>query len=149
KWDSAGSGVLQSGINTESPGYLKYTVMSDGYISYTDSILVMPGNPYLVYDCHTILDTMQNANGVINPGEDIYLYLALKNNGSLVASGVRAQIFCSDSLLTMIKDTALFADISPGESGVSLTPFYFQISDFMPDEYSFNFEVIINYSAVQ
>ena len=149
KWDSAGSGVLQSCVLTESPGYLKYTVMSDGYISYTDSILVMPGDPYLVYDDHTILDTMQNGNGVINPGEDIYLYLALKNNGGLVASGVRAQIFCSDSLLTMIKDTALFADIVPGESGENLTPFYFQISDFMPDEYSFNFEVIINYSAVQ
>jgi len=146
------NGFLECEVKTESAGYLKYTVydtvLAGRYIPYIDSIMVEPRAPYLVYEGYSVVDTLQNGNGVINPGEDIYLYLDVGNVGGVLASGVSAQIFCADSLLVMVTDTASFEDVVVGSSGRSLTPFRFLVSGLMPDEYDFNFSVVLNYSGL-
>jgi len=144
--DSTNTGMLRRSIKTESPGYLKYTVMSHGYIAFIDSIFVRPLSPYLVFDHHKILDSVATPNGVINPGEDINMHLILRNNGGAIAYDVHAQLLCSDSLLTMMIDTTSFPNIHSGEKHECYTPFCFHVSDSMPDQHAFNFEIIINYS---
>ncbi len=145
--DSTNTGTLQSCVKTESSGYLKYTIMSHGYISYIDSIIALPKKPYLVYDDnHMLSGSRQGGDEVIKPSSDAMLHVTLRNNGGLPARGINARLVCPDTFLTMITDTSSFLDIAPGDTGKSITPFHFQISDSMPDAYSFNFELIMNYS---
>ncbi len=144
--DSTNTNTLRRQVKTKSPGYLKYNVMSDNYISFIDSILVTPLRPYLVYDHHKILDAGANPNGVINPGEDICMHLIMQNNGGSIAYDVHAQLLCLDSLVIMITDTTSFPDIHSGGQSECYTPLCFHVSDSMPDQYAFSFEISISYS---
>ncbi|MGB3341063.1 MAG: C25 family cysteine peptidase, partial [bacterium] len=61
--DSISGGVLTVGVRTESAGYLKYAVIADGYISYIDSVLVVPVEPCVVFNSCQVVDTLGNADG--------------------------------------------------------------------------------------
>ncbi len=146
--DSTDTGVLQSCVKTESSGYLKYTVMSDGYVSYIESLIVNPSEPYLVYDGHSLVNTERSDSEQVGPNDDLRLYVVLCNKGGSPASQIRARLVCSDTLLTILSDTSSFQDIAAGDTGRSLTPFHFLISNHMPDDYSFDFELTIDYSGM-
>jgi len=139
--------TLRCRVKTETPGYLKYTLLIDGYIPLIDSVYVAPAVPYLVYDGCTIIDTFSNGNGVLNPGEEIYLYVDFKNNGGNTATGVGVRLCCNDSFFTILNDTSSISDIAAGETAQNITPFYFVISDSMPDEHKFDFELLITYTG--
>ncbi|MGB3341687.1 MAG: C25 family cysteine peptidase, partial [bacterium] len=61
--DSISGGVLTVGVRTESAGHLKYAVIADGYISYIDSVLVVPVEPCVVFNSCQVVDTLGNADG--------------------------------------------------------------------------------------
>ncbi len=144
---SGQQGALVYPVKTKSEGFLKFLVSSKGYVPYIDSIYVGPAQPFLAYNYYTVVDTPQNSNGVINPGEDIFLYVSLKNNGAGSATGITSKIISSDSLLTVINDTSSLPDIPQNSSAENITPYRFHISDSMEDEHSFNFELQINYGG--
>jgi len=146
--DSSGTGVLEREVKTESAGYLKYRVKSDGYVGYVDSVVVEPGDAYCVYRRHTVLDTAGNDDGVVNPGEDIWLQVMVKNTGGAVATDVDGQLVCSDGWVTMVRDTASYSDIAPGDSSESLTSFYCVVSDSLTDGHSFDFELVLDYGGL-
>lgn len=146
--DSASSGMLQRQVKTESSGYVHYLIKSNGYVAHRGSLFVLPRDPYVVYAQHEIVDTAGNANGVINPGEEILLFVTLHNAGGSTASDINARLLCSDTFSTMIIDTASFANIAAGQQAGSLTPFRFLVSDYLPDEHALDFEVSLAYSAV-
>lgn len=134
-------------IETRSTGYLKFVLRSRGFIPYLDSIKVIPGAPYLSHHDHTIIDSAGNANSVINPGEQISFFVSVSNNGGAPATNVHAQLLCSDSLLTMVNDTSSYPDIAAGTIAENSAPFTFTVSSTMPDEYSFEFEIVLDYSS--
>ncbi|HEC79145.1 MAG TPA: T9SS type A sorting domain-containing protein [candidate division WOR-3 bacterium] len=148
--DTIYDGFLERAVKTETPGYLKYRIQdipaasrSAGYIPWIDSVFVASGQSHLVYKEHTIVDTSHNSNGMVNPGEDILLYLTIQNTGGAAAHNITARIDCADSLLTMVCDTASFPDIEAAEFGENITPFHFYVSGSLPDFYSLDFEIDI------
>jgi len=145
--DSSGTGVLEREVKTESSGYLRYSIKGDGYIGYVESLVVEPGGAYCVYKSHTVLDTADNDDGVVNPGEDIWLQVMVKNTGGSDAVDVDGRVLCGDSFVTMVRDTASYSDIAPGDSGESLTSFYFEISDSLVDGHCLDFELVLDYGG--
>uniref|UniRef100_A0A7C4XTC2 T9SS type A sorting domain-containing protein n=1 Tax=candidate division WOR-3 bacterium TaxID=2052148 RepID=A0A7C4XTC2_UNCW3 len=145
--DSNFSGSIVSQIKTESPGYLKIVVHRRRFYSYIDSIYVAPSIPHLVYDHFTIRDSLNNNNGMLNPGEDIFLYVALKNNGGLTASGINAQIFSSDTFITILNSSSPYPDIYPNSNAENLIPFYFRVKSSIPDGHSIEFLISITYNG--
>jgi hypothetical protein len=143
--DTIIGGVLQREIKTLSSGFLVYSIMPEGYVAFTDSIIVQPVSPYLVTGNITIIDTAGNNNGTLNAGEDILLYASLHNNGALTADSVRMQLYCVDTLLQILVDTAAYPNILPGGSAYNNTPFSFHVSKLMPDQHSFVFDCVIDY----
>ncbi|MGB3480061.1 MAG: C25 family cysteine peptidase, partial [bacterium] len=139
--ESASGGVIEVGLRTESVGYLKYAVMAKGYIMYIDSICVVPVEPYVVFSSCQVIDTLGNSNGVVNPGEGVYLDLGLANTGGGLAESVYVELVCSDSLVQVNIDSAFYGDIGVGVIGYNVTPLYFDVSESMPDEYGLDFEV--------
>jgi len=144
--DSTSTGTFRSGVRTESPGQVKFTVMCDGYSPYRDSIAVQPKQAYLVYDDHMSSGSSREEHGIIEPGNEVWLDVVLRNNGNSAAKRINAQLVCSDTFLVIVQDTSSYPEIAPGDTGKSLSPFHLQISDLMPDAHSFNFELILDYS---
>ena len=143
--ESVSGGVLTVGVRTESAGYLKYAVMAKGYIMHIDSVCVVPVEPYVVFSSCQVIDTLGNSNGVVNPGEGVYLDLGLVNTGGVIAESVYVELVCSDSLVQVNIDSAFYGDIGVGVIGYNVTPLYFDVSGSMPDEYSLDFEVAVGY----
>ena len=142
---SVSGGVLTVGVRTESAGYLKYAVMARGYIMYIDSVCVVPVEPCVVFSDCQVIDTLGNADGVVNPGEVVYLDLGLTNTGGGLAESVYVDLVCSDSLVQVSIDRAYYGDLGVGVTGYNMTPLCFDVSDSMPDEYSLDFEVLVTY----
>lgn len=144
--DSGFSGSIISAIKTESPGYLKFTILAKRYVPYIDSIYVMPSAPYLVFDHFIIRDSLNNNDGILNPGEDIYLYIGIKNNGGLPANSITAWLSSADTFINLIIDSASYPVIQPDSISKNLTPFHFKVNDSIPDQYSISFAITINYN---
>lgn len=144
--DSTNTGTFKSCVKTESPGYVKFTVMCDGYCPYSDSIAVLPRHAYLAYEDHVLSGPGRGEHGIIKPGDEIWLDVVLRNNGNSSARDIHAHLVCPDTFLAIMSDTCSFADIAPGDTGSCLSPFHLQISESMPDAYSFDFEIIMDYS---
>ena len=142
---STSGGVIEVGVRTESAGYLKYAVMAEGYVMYIDSVCVVPVEPYIVFSDCQVIDTLGNADGVVNPGEVVYLDLGLVNTGGGLAESVYVELVCSDSLVQVSIDSAYYGDLGVGVTGYNMTPLCFDVSDSMPDEYSLDFEVFVGY----
>jgi len=140
-------GLAPITIKTKSPGYLKVAVFASNYITYIDSVYVKSAAPYLTLGNLRVVDSLQNSNGIVNPGEDIFLYITLKNNGSAPATGVFARIASADSFITIIRDTASYPDIYPGTPQANLLPFYFKVSNSIYDAHPIKFSLLLNYSG--
>ncbi len=143
--DTIFGGVIQQEVKTRTSGFLVYSIVPEGYVVFTDSVPVQPVDPYLVAGTIGIIDTAGNDNGTLDPGEDILLTISLHNTGALLADNVRLQLFCDDTLLEMLTDTASYPNVMPGDSGLNGTPFSLHVSKLMPDQHSFVFECVIDY----
>jgi uncharacterized repeat protein (TIGR01451 family) len=66
-----------------------------------------------------------NFNGVVDPLECNELDLVLRNNAVTPATAVSATLFTATPGVTVVIDTAQYANLAPGASGVNLTPFRF------------------------
>ncbi|KPK67685.1 hypothetical protein AMJ87_12990, partial [candidate division WOR_3 bacterium SM23_60] len=149
KRDSTHTVEVTSEVRTESSGYLKYTVISDGYIAHLDSVVVTPQDPYLVYDSSLIIDTLggQNGDGVVNSGEEIELTVMITNHGNSAATDIDVQIACADAFVTMINDTSSYPDIEADSTAANMAAFRFSVSDSVLDQYSLDFELILNHAG--
>ncbi|MEO0226663.1 MAG: C25 family cysteine peptidase [candidate division WOR-3 bacterium] len=141
------AGYCQAIIKTKSTGFLKYTILAPTRISYIDSIYVKLASSYLVYFNHTIYDTIGNGNGIVNPGERIFLRVSLANNGTETANGISVTLGTQDSFITILNDTSGYPIIDPGEHAENLTPFYFFTKNSIPDAHPIIFNLQIKYSG--
>ncbi len=145
--DSGSSGFIQLPVKTISGGYLKYSIIKRNYVTYIDSVFVKPVGPCVVYDTNRIVDSLHNDNGVINPGEDIFLYVTLKNTGGTTAQNAWAQIACSDTFIAMISDSSWYPDMTPGQAGENIVPYRFRTAFTLPDEHSLDLCMTVHYSS--
>ena len=94
---------------------------------------LLHNDPYLVQGEMTVYD--ENDNGVIDYGEQVELDIALSNIGLEEATGISAELTCSDTLITFANSTSAYSDIPSEQSGINLTPFSFDVSRFVPDDH--------------
>jgi hypothetical protein len=79
--------------------------------------------PVLVISRAYPIDTLTgNANGRWDAGEQVQLYLVLRNDGSSSASDVTGDLSTIDPLLSIQQPHTFFGSIEPGDSMTSLTP---------------------------
>ena len=145
--DSGYNGFLQVPVKTTSSGYLKYNIVNREYRFFIDSVYVKPANPLLTYNSSRVVDSLHNTDGIINPGEDIFLYVNLANNGGNIAQNVGARIFCADSFIVMLTDSAGYPDVMPGQTGENTTPYHFKTTNSIPDEHWLNLRLAVSYSG--
>jgi len=137
----SGWGSIQVPLKTRSSGYLHYSIRASGFRLYEDSIYVQSLQAHPTIDGCRIVDSLANNDHQVNPGEDIFVYIRLKNNGSVSAQNVSAILSSPDTFLTMIQDSAVYPDIPPGGYAENTLPLHFQTLAALPDEHSLNFQI--------
>jgi hypothetical protein len=90
-------------------------------------------DPYLVLGELTIEE--ENGNDNIDYGELVSLDIALSNIGLEEATGVSGELTCSDPLITFVNSTSDYDAIPSENYGLNLTPFSFEVSQFIPDSH--------------
>jgi len=119
-------------------GTLTLTVAKDDF-KPTVSTITINASGGIVYDSSVIDDDTASGNGdgVINPGEQVNLYITVKNttSGSLFLSG---SAYCTDPYVTLDEwDRIEYNSIASNGFGENLNPVVFSVAQNCPDNHSF------------
>jgi len=61
--------------------------------------------------------SVQDGNGILEPGETAQIVVTLFNTGSISAAGIQSELSCSNNNITMVDSLAVFETIQPGQEG--------------------------------
>ncbi len=130
------SGFVIINLPSDLSQNLVLTVAKDDYIAYTSSITLNTGGG-IVYDSFVLDDdtTTGNGDGTLNAGEEVNLYVTLKNTSSSTLF-INGRVSTTDSYVTLIEyDRLEFGDIVAGGLGENITPIVFSVSPACPDQH--------------
>jgi len=135
-----GNGLMPTPITIEPqlPGNTAIvTVTKQDYYRYEQTVnIIPPSGPYVIYENHTINDSLNNNNGVVDYGEDILLGLTLKNVGVQSADSVNATLTTSDSNILFTDHIHNFGTIEAGQSSTKNDAYEFTVSDDVEDQHT-------------
>jgi hypothetical protein len=139
-------GQINFDISPSSGGQLYVTVTAHNFLPWQDSAWVVDADAYVLYQSHQIDDTTGgNADGLINPGENITLPVVLENYGSDTAYNVYAVLRSSgDPYLTLIDTSGEFGTMNPGQATTGSEPYSFSVDSNCPNGHVICFDLVIN-----
>ena len=111
---------------------------------YIGTLITMTSNvPYVVYESHTIHDSIGNNNGLADYGEDITVDVTLKNVGSVDAAGITTTISTTNPFVTITDDNEACGNIAGNTSATFNNAYAFHVADSIPDQeqVTFNLEI--------
>jgi subtilisin family serine protease len=94
------------------------------------------------YYSHTINDSLGFDNGMINPGEFIYLTIDLKNYSSDAVENVSVEISTSSPYIQLVDNSEFYGDFNSGQIISIENGFSFEVSDDIPNTERVDFEII-------
>ncbi len=101
----------------------------------------------VVYDSSIVDDDMSgesdgNNDGLVNPGENIELYVTLYNGGTSTATGVTATISTSDSYVTFLYNTSDdYPDVPGGGTATNSDDFELEVDSTAPCGHMIEFDM--------
>jgi hypothetical protein len=134
-------GYISFSIDPASAGTLHVTVTKPDFYPFEGYSVVESDLPFVTYKDKTIDDGSGNADGIINPGEEITLNLTLKNYGNQTANGVEAKLRTDDSYVTITDSTGSFGDLSPEDEASD--SYVFEVASACSDNHSICFDLEI------
>jgi hypothetical protein len=122
------SGSVSFAIDLSSAAPVHLTVTGWNITPYTAVLPVSTTGAYLEVTSYCFVEASDPANGVPNPGEDLYLSLTLHNAGDEPTGAVNTVATAVASWLTLTDSTESFASVGPGEFAVRDSAYRFGIS---------------------
>jgi hypothetical protein len=139
---TAGSdGYISFSITPASVGTLYVTATKPDFYPFEGYSIVQSDMPYVTCKDKSIDDASGNADGIINPGEQITLNLILKNYGNQTAYGVEAKLRSDDSYVSIIDSAGNYGDLNY-EDEASDT-YVFEVNPSCPDAHAIYFDLEI------
>lgn len=133
------------------------TVTSPFHIPHQGIIMVDHGTSFPGYLSHTIDEaTGGNGNGVLNPGETVYMTVTLKNYGDVPSNNITAILRTTDTLVAITDSSKSYGDLAPGAQAtrtfgfavsylypyqgeqITLIPFTMQVTDISKSTWEFS-----------
>jgi hypothetical protein len=121
----------------------------DAEVSADDMSVVLTTDAPLVATTSLIIDDTgaANTNGRLDPGETVDLVFTFRNFGE-PATGLVANLTCSDPRITVLSGVADLPDLATGESGDhAATPFTVAASGEIPDGTPMTFDLLVSYDG--
>jgi hypothetical protein len=109
------SGTVFLSTTPSTTGNIDLTVTAHNYIP-NEAVIPVVSGPYVNYRGWTINDSLGNDDGRVNPGEDIFLDVIIKNTGNATSNNIQLVLRSSDPLLTVQDSIASFASLNPNDS---------------------------------
>lgn len=134
-------GYISFSIVPTSVGTLYVTATKPDFYPFEGYSLVESDLPYVTYKEKAIDDGSGNADGIINPGEEITLNLTLKNYGDQTAYGVEAKLRSDDSFVSITDSTGSFGDLDSGDEASD--QYVFEVSLACPNSHPIYFDLEI------
>ncbi|MCF7911387.1 MAG: T9SS type A sorting domain-containing protein [Candidatus Cloacimonetes bacterium] len=119
--DYSGNVILD--IAEAGEGEYTLTVTKHDHIPVIETVEIAEAEQYVDVNNFTIDDAGGNGNGVVNPGESVEIMVTLENLGSVLVSGVSAEIECHNDLVTVVSSEVNFGDISAGGTAAGASGF--------------------------
>ncbi|MGQ9818270.1 MAG: C25 family cysteine peptidase, partial [bacterium] len=126
------SGSIIFNFNSPDTGMLHITVTGRNIYPFEGISSIIYNNVYLVYDGDTISDSLNNGNGIVDPGEIILLWIKIKNCGASLAQGVKAILKTTDTMVVVSDTISYYGNIESGQTSSGLNPFVFTVSQKTP-----------------
>ncbi|MGQ9465932.1 MAG: C25 family cysteine peptidase, partial [bacterium] len=126
------SGSIIFNFNSPDTGMLYITVTGRNIYPFEGISSIIYNNVYLVYDGDTISDSLNNGNGIVDPGEIILLWIKIKNCGASLAQGVKAILKTTDTMVVVSDTISYYGNIESGQTSSGLNPFVFTVSQKTP-----------------
>lgn len=115
-------GEFNTDIVITSPGMVKLTVTGNNYLPYIDSLYTKLAGSYLAYNNHSIQDDISgNNDGLLNPGESTYIFVDMKNYGTVSLTNPTIKLISEDTFVTLIDSLEEYTGTIEPESTVLCT----------------------------
>lgn len=125
------SGLVTLHPVPQSDDTVYVTVTSPFHIPDEGYVLVDHATPFPGYLTHTVDEATQgNGNGVLNPGETVYMAVTLKNYGEATSYNIEAVLRTSDSLVVIPDSAKSYGDLAPGAQATRT--FTFEVDETYP-----------------
>ncbi len=126
-------GKIYLPIFTENTGIVMLTVTKHNFVPHLGSFEMIQSDIFAnVFEIEIDDDgsgtSSGNGDGIINPGEEIELNVALKNYGTLSAAGITAEISSENSYIAITDAYENYGTIEPGTSVFSEDDFDISIN---------------------
>jgi hypothetical protein len=143
------SGNVMLNIEPLTEGIMNITVTAKDMLPYEGTCEVrILDYAYVIYQKSTVIDTLGNNNGRVNPGETIDLPLWVQNWGSVTAYGITGKLKTIDSFIVITDSLKFFGDIAPSDSAHTGSDGYnFSVSNSCPNGHQIPFDLICKDSA--
>ena len=139
-WGTAHSSGGRAVVFFDSPatsGQMAVTITKHNYRPYTAVLNVTsPSSPHVVYESHQIDDSPGNDNDVVNPGDEVLLWVTAKNIGTETAFDVAGFLTEDDTLVTVTQSQSLFGSMAPDSTAQNQSAFVFTVAPLCPDSHA-------------
>lgn len=142
-WESSNTdefGEVSFNINYNQSGLLLTTATEFGFRPAQDTIVIQPTGPFLGVTETSIEDSTGNGDGIINPGEEIFYSVDLKNTGTEDIHGFSIYLRTIDSLIE-ITDSACISDDTLNPSDSANYIFTFKVDSSITSSHPVNFDI--------
>ncbi len=125
--------------NPGTVAYLRFRFHSDGSVNregwYIDDVIVTPPAPpaHIALNNFEIIDTLGNNNGLIDPGEMIWLLPEFRNIGGTGTSNLTITMSTDNQYVQLIDSVSTVRALEPDSSAVVDSAFVFQVAPETPN----------------
>jgi hypothetical protein len=88
--------------------------------------------PKMLFDSFALDDGAGNGDGIADPGETVNFDVTLLNDGHHVGENVSVTLHSADAYCSVTQPTSSYPNILPGNTGINLAPFTFEIDPSCP-----------------
>ncbi len=146
-YSNGGSAMVYFDSPLTTVGAMLVTVTKHDYLPYQDTAMVIPTEgPCVIYRSHQMDDSPGNNNGVINPGEIIWMPVTVKNIGIEDAHNVTATLREEDNYIVILDGVKNFGNIDSGMTASSFGHYIFQVDPSCPDSHVVKFTLEVTSS---
>lgn len=97
---------------------------------------------WIVFEYCEIIDSTGDDDGLIDPGENIELPIAIRNRGVDAANSLTGTLRTTDTYVTITDSIEEFGDVPPGSVSLCLDAFRFSVDSACPSSHAINFELV-------
>ena len=137
------AGIVTLPITSLMPGAMQLTVTSQNASPYLGNVTIAsPSGPHVLYQSHSIIDSMGNGNGLLDLGEMVQLDLTLRNIGIEPATDVDVVLRTSNPHVIFIDSTHNFTAIPAGGAITASSEFTLSAGSDLVDGEGIGIEVL-------